>query len=142
MSAHLTDYELIDRLYGIAEAGDHLGACESCATRLDAMRDRRAALASASEPAPAFFAQQHARIIARVERPERSYRWVPALAAACLAVAGYFAYPTKTQAPSRPPAAQIAEPSDAQLYAEIYSLRDSMEPRAASPIHALFQEQE
>jgi len=145
MSAHLTDHELIERLYGVAEAGDHLGACESCATRLEAMRERRSSLAAAPTVAPEFFANQQARILARIERPERSYRWVPALAAACLAIAGFFVYyPNRT--PVVPPHSQaqvhVVEPTDAQLYAEVYSLQESMEPRAASPIHALFQEQE
>jgi hypothetical protein len=142
MSAHLTDNELIDQVYGIAEACDHLRACESCAARLEAMHARKSAHAFAGEPAPAFFTQQHSQVLAKIENPRRSYRWVPALAAACLAVAGFFAYPTKTPVPPPHPVVAQVEPSDAQLYAEVYSMRESTEPTAASPIRALIQEQE
>jgi hypothetical protein len=144
--AHLSDHELVERLYGLAEEGDHLHECGSCGARWEAMRERKALVAATPVVSPEFIAAQRTRILTRLEQPARSgYRWAPALAAACLVVAGLFVFPT-TKAPvvpARTGAVQHpAEPSDAQLFAEVYSIQESMEPRAAAPIHALFEEQE
>jgi hypothetical protein len=133
MNRHLTTDELVERLYGV-ESGDHVHGCAECAERFRDLRERRAL---AAEPPPAsyeFLAAQRRSIYARMgERPQARLKWVPALAAAvCLLAAGVFV--------NRP--AQVAKPEidDAQLFSDVYSMEQSMEPLAAKPIHAIFEQ--
>jgi hypothetical protein len=147
MSGHLNDREILDRLYGLADVDEHLHACTECSTRWEEMRTRKAQIAAAPQVSDEFLMAQRRRIYARLgERPASGYRWASAMAAACL-VAGLFivnrpvSVPAPTaQTPRSLPATH--EPSDAQLFADVYSLQESMEPRAAAPIHSLFQDQE
>ena len=67
------------------------------------------------------------------ERPQARLKWVPAMAAAaCLIAVGVFSY--------HPAQAVKPEVMDAQLFADVYSMEQSMEPIAAQPIHALFEQ--
>lgn len=138
MKKHLTIDELVDRLYGVG-AGDHLGHhlndCDECSKRFRQLRERRE---MAAEPVPAsyeFLAAQRRDIYARMgERPRARMQWVPALAAAaCLLAAGVFV---------NRPVVQVAKPEivDPQLFADVYSMEQSMEPLAAKPIDALFEQ--
>jgi anti-sigma factor RsiW len=134
MKNHLTTDELVDRLYGVSEPG-HLDHCAECAERFRRLRELHE---TAAEPVPEsyeFLAAQRRNIYARMgERPQTRMKWVPALAAAAfLAAVGMFAYH-----PSR----QVAKPQidDAQLFSDVYSMEQSMEPVAAKPIHAIFEQ--
>jgi hypothetical protein len=61
--------------------------------------------------------------------------WAPALAAAALLAIGIAVYrPAPAPAPLRPDAA------DAQLFADVYSMEQSVEPSVAAPIHSLFED--
>ncbi len=134
MNKHLSIDELVDRLYGIGASG-HLDACADCRQRFDRLRARRA---GASELAPAsheFLAAQRRNIYARMgERPRTRMGWVPALAAAlCLVTAGVFAH--------RPaPPVAVPEIDNTKLFSDVYSMEQSMEPLAAKPIHAIFEQ--
>jgi len=133
MKKHLTTNELVDRLYGVGPDG-HLDECEECSDHLLEL-DRRRALAAQPAPAsPEFLAAQRRNIYARMgEKPQARMNWVPALAAAvCLLVVGALAHH---------PAAQVVKPEvgDAQLFSDVYSMEQSMEPIAATPIHAIFE---
>jgi hypothetical protein len=138
MNKHLTIDELIDRLYGVG-AGDHvsrhLGECEECSERFMQLRERREMSAEGSPASYDFLSAQRRNIYARMgERPHAGLKWVPALAAAaCLLAAGIFI---------SHPEAQVAKPEvvDPQLFADVYSMEQSMEPLAAKPIHALFEQ--
>jgi predicted anti-sigma-YlaC factor YlaD len=137
---HLTTDELVDRLYGIAEAG-HLENCAECAQRFDQLRERRAMV---TEPGPEpveLLAAQRRSIHARMEeRPRAGMKWVPALAAGlCLVAVGVATYHPKQNVPSQ---AAKAEIDDTQLFSDVYSMEQSMEPIAAKPIHALFEQDE
>ena len=61
-------------------------------------------------------------------------RWVPALAAACLLAIGVLVYRPAPRLACTP------DPSDAQLFSDVYSMEQSTEPLAAAPIHALFED--
>ena len=138
MNQHLTTDELVDLLYGVG-AGDHLvsehlESCGECWERFRQLRERKTV---AAEPGPAsyeFLAAQRRNIYARMgQKPQTGRKWVPAMAAAvCLVAAGVFVYrPAETPRP---------ESTDAQLFSDVYSMEQSMEPLAASPIHALFEQ--
>jgi len=145
MSRHLTDDQLIDRLYGV---GDHAHDCAECAGRLRAMEQKRAQLASPAPVSVDFLAAQRRGVYSRLgERPNSRWNWAPATAAAlCLAAAGVVVYSTsmyhgvsRVSAPSAAVSHHDAA-SDAQLFSDVYAMEQSTEPRAAEPIHALIEE--
>jgi hypothetical protein len=137
---HLSDDDLLDRLYGLADsdpadASGHLERCADCQGRWLRLQNERARIAAPGEVSASFLAGQRRRIYARLgERPRPQMRWAPALAASCLLAVGVFLY--------RPaPAPHPAVVSDAQLFSDVYSMEQSVEPRAAEPIHELFAAQ-
>ena len=137
MKNHLTTDELVDRLYGVAEPG-HLDNCAECSERFRKLRELHATAAASLPESHDFLAAQRRNIYARMgERPQTRMKWVPALAAAAFLVAvGMFAYH-----PSEIPS-YVAKPQidDAQLFSDVYSMEQSMEPVAAKPIHAIFEQ--
>jgi hypothetical protein len=137
---HLSEDALLDAVYGIGadEADAHLRGCADCARRLSEWRGKRAAAASIEIP-DEFLAAQRRKIYERIERPSRKrWLWAPGLAAACALAVGIFVYyPTLQQQPVNKP----AEISDAQLFGDIYSMEHVVEPAAAAPARALFEEQ-
>ncbi len=133
MNQHLTDDELIDQMYGLVDRRSHLESCEECTRRLSESQERRASLVSAEELPNDFLAAQRRTIYARLgEIPGKQLRWVPALAAACLFAIGVFIF--------RPAEIPHLDASDAQLFSDVYSMEQLTEPRAAVPIHALFED--
>jgi hypothetical protein len=135
MNRHWTVEELTLRLYGLREADEHLGSCGECGQRWQELQARRAAVTAAVPVPAAMLETQRRAVLDRVEAPpRRMLRWVPALSAACLLAIGVLVYRPMHAPPARP------ESSDAQLFADIYSVEESSEPRAAAPMHELFQE--
>jgi len=142
MNPHLSEHDLLNRLYGVEEHAAHLESCKECARRWEDLSARRAKLMSTAlsraaavpDPPDGFLAVQRNRIYARLEvGPQRRIRWAPAaVAAGALVAVGLFVH--------RPAASTPAEPADAQLFADVYTVEQSVEPAAAEPIHALFEE--
>lgn len=155
---HLTNDQLLDRLYGLGETegetSRHLQECAGCAERMRAFERRQAEATAQPETSNEFLAAQRRGIYARLEQgPQAHSRWAPALAAACaLAVGMFWVYPVhhaRPQVPNRPApivaqgvahAVAHSEVSDEQLFSDVYSMEQSAEPRAAVPMHALFED--
>jgi anti-sigma factor RsiW len=138
---HLSEDALLDAVYGIAgnHAETHLRGCTDCAQRLHEWQEKRAATAS-MEVSGEFLAAQRRKIYERIERPSRKrWLWAPGLAAACAVAVGIFVY---HPAPQQQPVHKPAEISDAQLFGDIYSMEQVVEPAAAAPARALFEEQQ
>jgi len=134
MNKHLTAEELIDEIYEL-EKHEHVETCAECSERMKALLALRA---SATGPVPAsdeFLAAQRRNIYARMgEQPQGRMKWVPALAAAaCLIAVSVVVYHPEAQAPK-------PEIDDAQLFSDVYSMEQSMEPMAAKPIQAIFDQ--
>jgi hypothetical protein len=144
---HVTSDELVDRIYGIesAEVMVHLSDCADCSARFETMQERRSIVVEPTPVALDVLAAQRRAIYSRMgEQPRSRMMWAPALVAASLMAVGVFVY-----RPMMSP--QIAAPqhvthtetsSDAELLAEVYSMQQSLEPRAAAPIHALFEDEQ
>ena len=134
MKKHLTTDELVERLYGIG-AHEHLDNCEECSERFEQLRVRKEMTAESLPASHEFLAAQRRNIYARMgEKPQNRMKWVPALtAAACLLAVGMFAYRPVEQTP-------VPEIDDAKLFSDVYSMEQSMEPLAAKPIHAIFEQ--
>lgn len=133
MKKHLTTDELIEGLYEAGELG-HLNECDECSAKFRELGDRRAL---AVEPVPMsyeFLAAQRRNVYARMgERPPARANWLPALAAAvCLLVVGLV-----VNHPAQAPKPEVA---DTQLFSDVYSIEQNMEPIAAQPIDALFDQ--
>ncbi len=145
MNRHLTDDELVDRLYGL---GDHAHECAECDARLRAMEQRRVEIAAAAPVSGDFLAAQRRGIYSRLgQSPKLQLSWAPAtVAALCLAVAGLVVLHTsaRVSAPSGVVSHAVshtdAAAADAQLFSDVYAMEQSSEPRAAAPIHALIEE--
>ncbi len=138
---HLSEDALLDAVYGIAgnEAEAHLRECADCAQRLHEWQEKRAATAASIEISGEFLAAQRRKIYERIEQPSRKHwLWAPGLAAACALAVGIFVY---HPAPQQQPVNKPAEISDAQLFGDIYSMEQVVEPAAAAPARALFEEQ-
>jgi anti-sigma factor RsiW len=138
---HLSEDTLLDAVYGIAgnQADAHLRGCADCTQRLHEWQEKRAASAASVEIPGEFLAAQRRKIYERIERPSRKrWLWAPGLAAACALAVGIFVY---HPAPQRQPGNKPAEISDAQLFGDIYSMEQVVEPAAAAPARALFEEQ-
>jgi anti-sigma factor RsiW len=142
MSLHLTDDQLVDRLYGIASEGDaHLDSCPGCQSRWVRLLERRAE-ATAPVPLPAqYFHQQRRQIQNRLAAPVsgRAAVWVPTMAGLAV-VAGLLLTRSVPTAPVSPPAVESAQVMEAGWFEDAYSATRIMEPRAASPIRELFAE--
>jgi hypothetical protein len=138
---HLSEDALLDAVYGIAgsAADAHLQRCADCAQRLQEWHEKRAAAVESVEISNDFLAAQRRKIYARIERPSRKHwLWAPGLAAACALAIGVFVYHPAAKEPPR----HSAEISDAQLFGEVYSMEQSLEPVAAAPARALFEDQQ
>jgi hypothetical protein len=144
MNGHLTDDQLIDRLYGV---GDSAHQCHECDGRLQAIQQKRAKLAWPAPVSADFLAAQRRAVYSRLgERPKSRLNWVPATAAALfLVAAGVVVSHTSYhgRAPVSGPSAVVSHADttgDAQLFSDVYAMEQSAEPRAAAPIHALIEE--
>jgi hypothetical protein len=147
LNPHLSDDELIGLLYGLGDGENHLERCPDCGERWNAMH-RALGMARAEAAAPEISARklaaQRVRIQERLERPSsgsHAWRWVPVATAASLLAAGLFLRQSSSvpqPAPSAPTA--VNAEADAELFTDVYSMEQDVEPRAAAPIRALFQE--
>jgi hypothetical protein len=139
---HLSEDRLLDAVYGIAskEADAHLRGCADCTQRLHDWHEKRAAATATGEITGDFLTAQRRKIYERIERPSRKrWLWAPGLAAACALAVGIFVYhpAPQQQHGNKPP-----EISDAQLFGDIYSMEQTVEPAASAPVRALFEEQQ
>jgi hypothetical protein len=152
MSGHLKTDELVNRLYGLEGRGGeqdaHLAGCPDCRARWEEMRIIRGVVSTPETVSSDFLAAQRRKIYARLgEEPRTRMAWAPALAAVALLAIGVAVYrPLSAPSPgfshfanhdSRPAQTEAA---DAQLFSEVYSMEQSMEPSVAAPIHTLFED--
>jgi len=144
---HLSDDQLIDRLYGIRRSGDeHLEACAECASRWEMLREQRGLMVGEFPEVATPWAEQRRQILERIESGggvawNWQRAWAPALlTAVVLAVGVYFFRP----APPPPPnaAAVSADTTVPGWFEETYSEMQPDEPRAASAIRVLFEQPE
>ena len=148
MTPHLSDDDLIRRLYGIGEEDDHLAACSECSDRWlaiqNVIRSARAEQPRAPEMTGRKLAVQRQQILAKLDQPLAGsllWRWVPpAAAASLLAAALFLSRPTDPVTPTRAATVAVNAEADAQLFTDVYSMEQDVEPRAAAPIRGLFQE--
>jgi anti-sigma factor RsiW len=139
VNSHLSDDQLVDRLYGISDAGsEHLDACPECQMRWSRMQERHHHAADYPVASNQQLRKQRRQILNRMSEPAPVLRlmWAPATAALVLVV-GLAITPPKVHAPVLPEPV-IAEAIEAGWFEDIYSATRVIEPRAATPIRELF----
>lgn len=152
--AHWTDEEIIQHLYGVGpeNASDaHIQECEACMSRLQAMQASRnfveeQAGTEAGVSLEELAAQRRA-IYAKLERRNNWWGMVPlrrwAAAACTIAVltAGVMTWEYRADWDGQSQAAeQRAKVTDAQLADDVSRAASNIEPDAAAPLQALFQD--
>ena len=138
---HLTDDELVARLFGVGPKGAHLENCPDCAHRWEAIRYRyENRRGTYSEVAEARLTAQRIAVDARLKDKTRKLRLilVPSFGAVAvlLLIALIVFKPTspKQQAPDTI--------SEDQVMEEVYQMSLSSEPEAIEPVQSLFEEQQ
>jgi hypothetical protein len=139
MSEHWSDDELIGQLYGVGPQDGHLDGCAECADRWRALVAARTRVVQPPAVPEEFVAGQRRAVYRRLGSPERSRALLPFASAMATAAIALLAVLLYRPAPPHQPA---LAPSDAELFSEVYSMVQSSEPKAAEPIHALFEVQE
>jgi len=135
---HWTDDELIGRIYGLGPGDGHLAECEECAGRWRALQAARR-LVLDPPPAPEeFLAGQRRAIHGRLEHPVWRPAWLQ-LAPAAVATAAVVVLAVVLHRPAPAPEPGL---SDAELFAEVYSMVQSDESLAVQPIRAMFEEEQ
>jgi hypothetical protein len=131
---HWDDDELIERLYGLGPEDGHLDECEHCAGRMSALLGAREQVLAPPSVSEEWMARQRLAIRRSLDTPGRNRRWLPYGSAVATAAVLLLAVLLYRPAPAPKP------PSDAEIFADVYSLANSSEPLAAEPMHALFEE--
>lgn len=131
---HWDDHELIERLYGLGPEDGHLDECEHCTGRMRSLLTAREHVLAPPSVSEEWMARQRLAIRRSMDTPGRNRRWLPYGSAVATAAVLLLAVLLYRPAPAPKP------PSDAEIFADVYSLASSSEPLAAEPMHALFEE--
>jgi hypothetical protein len=120
------------------EQDEHLATCRECGRRWSEMQAIRADFAGSQVLSTRQLAAQRQQIWDRIEQPAPplALKWAPALAVAFLIAMGVFLFRPATPVPP------VTSESDSQLFTDVYTMEQTVEPRAAAPIRALFEEEQ
>ncbi len=141
MNQHLSDGQLLDSIYGIAEPDTHLDSCSHCQARWELMQTRREQTLSPL-PNAGYFHRQRREMQIRMSEPSRGHAvWVPATVALAL-MAGVLMTRTSPPVPMQRAKMERAETGiiEAGWFEDTYSATQQIEPLAASPVRGLFLE--
>jgi anti-sigma factor RsiW len=156
ISGHWTDEQLVQYVYGVGpqdhegKQDNHVESCDECRSRLTAMQLSRRYIEThdtgdAGLNADALAAQRRA-IWARLEHPPSLWQtlrfqvWAPAACALLVLSAGFAAWEHRAVW-EQPSQAELlrAKVSDEQLADEVGQVANHIEPEAAAPLQALFE---
>ena len=126
-SRHWDDHELIERLYGLGPADGHLDECELCAARMSALASAREQVLAPPYVSEELMTRQRLAIRRSLETPARNRRWLPYGSAVATAAVLLMAVLLYRPAPAPKVSGTL---SDAEFFAEVYSLTKSSEPVA------------
>ena len=136
---HWTEDDFTQWLYGLRPGDAHLEDCPECGADARRLTARRQALtdASAAEEVPAdLLAGQRRGVYQRLGQSPVSWPRIQAVVVALMIVLVALTFSLRgTRSP-----ATLGAPSDDQLFSDLASIEQSSEPRAAQPIHNLFEE--
>ena len=128
---HWDDDEIISSLYGLGPSDGHPAECESCARRLRALVAARERVLELPPVSEGLLTRQRTSIGQRIQAPAWRPGWLSFAFATATAAVVLLAVTLYRPAP-------VSEPSDAEFFAEVYSIVGT-EPLAVEPMHALFE---
>ena len=138
-SAHWTDEQLIDHIYGIGPADGHLTQCEHCLSRLSAMETRRQQISIEKPVSDSFLGAQRRAIYSRLSEPHHWWsefsvkRWAAAAAMVAVLLGSATVYQMHRH--------ELAESrADAKLALDVSQMSFDSEPEATAPLQGLFVE--
>ena len=138
-SAHWTDEQLIDHIYGIGPTDGHLNQCAQCTSRLSVMETRRQQVSLEEPVTDHFLAAQRRTIYARLSEPHHWWQalqfrhWASAAAMFVVLAGSAAVYESHRQ--------ELAESrADAQLAQDVSQMSFESEPQATAPLKGLFVE--
>ncbi len=133
-SEHWTPEQMLDHLYGLRAADEHLEACQECSARAKSLALSRSRSAAPPEISDDFLAAQRRRIHARIGSPVRGWhplRWAVSAMAVLVIVLGLSMYRSNP----------VVTPNhDDQFFTEISTMAQNPAPQAVQPIEALVQD--
>jgi len=135
---HWTEDDLLNHLYGVGPDNGHMDFCAECRARLERLQQRRRSMQAEPEFTVEEMAAQRRRIYGRLDDPLHRplAGWLPAIATATVLLVAVVLSRPAPEAETK-----LAAGGDSQFYMEIYQSMGRVEPRAAAPIHGLFDEQ-
>jgi hypothetical protein len=136
---HWEDHELIERLYGLGPEDGHLDECEHCAGRMSALLSARERAVEPPAVSEEWMARQRLAIRRALAAPAVRRGWLPYVSAVATTAVLLVAVLLYRPAPA-PETNGL--PTDAEIFADAYSMARSSEPLAAEPMHALFEEEQ
>lgn len=135
--AHWSEQDLINHVYGIAPAADHLDACAECRARAAELSARRTQAAQPPEVSSEFLAAQRRSIYRKLGRePRRRFHAMPAFAAALVLLVATLLFRPHPDAP--PPL--VTSAADSKLFSDLYAIEENPEPQAVQTMQSLFEE--
>ena len=138
-SAHWTDEQIMNHLYGVGPAGGHLSQCDSCSSRLTSMQSRRQGFSIEDSVSDQFLAAQRRAIYARLSKTHHWWQDVPVRRWA--AGVAMFTVVAGSAALYQDHREEIAESrADAQLAQDVSQMSYESEPQATAPLQGLFIE--
>jgi hypothetical protein len=135
ITKHWDDDDLIRHLYGVGPAGGHLEDCAECAGRWQALLTARQGVLEPPSVSEELLAAQLRAIRGRMGASRNKPGWL-GYASAALATAAIIVVAVLLRGPGPAPAPVL---SDAEVYAEAYSVAAGAEPDALAPMHELFE---
>ncbi len=135
MAEHWNDDELMERLYGLGPEDGHLRECAACGARWRALLQARGRVLEPPPIAEELLAAQRRAIYTRLEQPVSRRGWF-SFAPAAVATAAVLLLAVLLRGPAP---RTNSEPSDTELFADVFVLAQGTEPQAVEPIHALFE---
>ncbi len=138
-SAHWTDEQLVDHLYGVGPADGHLDQCESCINRLSSMHTRRQQVSPEETVSDDFLAAQRRAIYARMSKPHHWWQDIPVRHWA--ASAAMFSLLAGSAAVYQEHRREVAEArADAHLAQEVSQMAFGTDSPSTAPLEGLFIE--
>jgi hypothetical protein len=139
---HLSDDDLIDRLYGFgrADAWDKQDGCRECEERWRRVKERRQRVIEAPEVSPFVLALERREILDRIEG--RTAPGVRRRILAPVAVAAMIAVSVGLEMPAPKPEPTIAraqQMSDQALFEQVFTDVTRTEPQSLAAVRSLFE---
>ncbi len=135
---HLSDDELIDRVYGLGGAGPD--GCPECEERWRRVRERRQRVTESPEVSPYLLAVERRKVLDRIEVRAAPVVWRRILAPVAVAAMIAISVGLQMPAPRPQPTIARAQPLDDRvLFEQVFRDMARTEPQSLAAVRNLFE---